>query len=904
MKQRVELHCHTKMSEFRGTTDVKDLICHAHNLGMKAVAITDDGSLAAFPVAQKVLEEYSAEEFKVIYGVEAYLADDTRKILFNDRGQDIHQDIILVDSETTGFSPVENEFIELQAIKISGGKVVDRFYSLVKPQMPISDEIAELTGITNKSVQNAPAINEVWTRLLAFGEGCVWGGYRTGFDISFYQETASRLGGEFKESVLDLWMLEQAVLSEGKKSKPDIELFEDFTKEGDWGKEYAEKVASAYQEMIHVLEQKGIRTFAEVNPLLSANAEYIKKLPTRQVVLLVQNETGKKNLYHMMSEAATVYYRKVPRIPLSMFVANREGLLVGSSTIIGGLYNALITGEREDKIQEFVEFCDYLEIQPVLNYRHLIESDNFKYHGIKSEEDIRILNRQIVTLGERYGKPVVATGDVFYLRPEDVWAKTVLLHDAGYEYEQELQCQRYFKDTETMLQEFAYLGEEKAYEIVVTNSNKIADSTGHIEPLPKEKVVPLCSDSADKLKQICYDRACELYGEKLPDEVETRLASELERIIENGFETMYLGMKELKDKAGLQDYQYYARGLASASLVIYLCGLTGCVNPLPPHYRCEIDRYSEFPDVSQQIEMGCQLPDKNCPICGKWLKKEGFGLPYPAKDEQLKRFKPVIGVVQDKMEKAEQWVKDFPGVSQVVTGGVAWRMSEQCAEEYMEYFIEENKLSVTEAEKESMHRGLVGVACGFGASPTEHILFPQSMGNVMEHIPLRLSEEKEIVSAFDWMDMRNSFYSLSIIKTDLITLLARLVQETGFMPTEISLEDKSVLDIFKLSKGAKAYGYQQIPILNSEYMKETMQHVQPTCFADVIKFVEIWWRGYTWGKEAQDILLRESIGMESILPQNILYATLLWQLGYYRVHFPEIYERVFKECGVSNPETN
>ena len=628
VKKRVELHCHTKMSDMDGVADVKDIIKRAKKWGHKAIAITDHGCVQAFPDANHSVSP--DEDFKIIYGVEGYLVDDSKEIVTNGKRQTLDDAYVVFDIETTGFSPVSNRIIEIGAVKVVAGEITERFSTFVNPETPIPFEIENLTGINDSMVMEAETIEEVLPKFLAFVGDAALVAHNAGFDVSFIKENAKRqqLAADF--TYVDTVGMARTLLTAQAKYTLDAvaKTLKISLENHHRAVDDAECTAEIFVKFVSMLKKDSIETLAALNELGKQSVDAVRKLHSNHVIILAKNQTGRINLYKLISESHLKYFYKRPLIPKSLIEQNREGLIIGSACEAGELFQALLDGKSEEQIADIVRFYDYLEIQPIGNNRFMIASE--RHRDINSEDDLIALNKKVVKLGEQFHKPVVATCDVHFLDPQDEVYRRIIMTGKGFKDADE-QAPLYLRTTEEMIDEFAYyLGSEKAEEIVVTNTNRIADMCDKIAPVRPDKCPPVIENSDQQLRDICYRKAHEMYGKDLPDIVEARLERELNSIISNGFAVMYIIAQKLVWKSVEDGYLVGSRGSVGSSFVATMAGITE-VNPLSPHYYCKKCHYSDFysDEVKKFAGMaGCDMPDKNCPECGEKLMKDGFDIPF------------------------------------------------------------------------------------------------------------------------------------------------------------------------------------------------------------------------------------------------------------------------------------
>ena len=576
IRKRVELHCHTKMSDMDGVSEAKDIVKRAYQWGHPAIAITDHGVVQSFPDANHVWEDlWRAEKakrkesgeavpdkqdfFKVIYGMEAYLVDDLHEIVTGRKNQGLDGSFVVFDIETTGFSPVHDRIIEIGAVKVEKGEIKERFSSFVNPDVPIPLEIEKLTGIHDGMVVDAPMIEEALPHFLEFCQDAVLVAHNASFDMSFIIENTHRLGLKKEFTYVDTVGIARLLLPHQAKHKLDavaktlgISLENHHRAVDD-----AEATAEIFLKFIPMLREAGADDLKAINAMGDASPDIIKRLPSYHAIILAKNDTGRVNLYRLVSESHLVYYSKRPRVPKSLFKKYREGLILGSACEAGELYRALLDEKSEEEIAKLVDFYDYLEIQPTGNNQFMIASE--KIRNVNSTEDIENINRRIVELGERFNKPVVATCDVHFLDPGDEVYRRIIMAGKGFAGADE-QSPLYLRTTEEMLEEFSYLGSDKAMEVVVTNTNRIADMVETMAPVRPDKCAPVIEDSDKTLTDICYNKAHEIYGDELPDIVEQRLKRELNSIISNGFAVMYIIAQKLVWKSVEDGYLVGSRG--------------------------------------------------------------------------------------------------------------------------------------------------------------------------------------------------------------------------------------------------------------------------------------------------------------------------------------------------------
>ena len=708
--KRVELHMHTQMSQMDAMTSAKDLIKRAMSWGMKSIAITDHGVVQAFPEAHKMLG-YDNPDMKILYGVEAYLAPDKNPVVENGKGQYL-EDVTyyVLDLETTGFSAVTEKITEIGIMKVKDGEVLDEFSCFVNPEKHIPQRVTEVTNITDEMVADAETIEKVFPKMLEFignDKNAVLVAHNAGFDIGFLKQNAKVLGYDFDYTYLDTLSLAKDLFPEYKKYKLG-KIADNLGIKVEVAHRALDDVdttVKVFKVMLDMLDKRGAKKIEDIDQVSrteEAKKEEYKKLKTYHAIILAKNYVGLRNLYKLVSLSHLHYFYRKPRILKSLFEKYREGLILGSACEAGELYQAIELGKSDEEIEEIAEFYDYLEIQPIGNNNFLIRKEI-----IKDEEGLRDINRKIVKLGEKLNKPVVATCDVHFMDPQDEVYRRILEAGQGYD-DADMQAPLYLRTTEEMLEEFAYLGEEKAYEVVVTNTNKISDMCEQISPISPEKCPPHIPGCEEDIKNIAYKKAHELYGDPLPEIVQTRLDKELNSIISNGYSVMYIIAQKLVWKSNDDGYIVGSRGSVGSSLVAFMTGITE-VNSLKPHYRCPNCKYSEFEDYG--VGNGFDLPDKDCPKCGHKLAKDGMDIP----------FETFLGFNGDKepdidlnfsgeyQAKAHRYTEVIFGKGKTFKDGTIGTIADKTAFGYVKKYFEERNIPINRAETQRLAAGCTGI---------------------------------------------------------------------------------------------------------------------------------------------------------------------------------------------------
>ena len=865
-EKRVELHCHTKMSDMDGVSEVKDIIKRAKKWGHKAIAITDHGDVQSFPDANHAVSP--EDDFKVIYGVEAYLVDDLKDVIVNSKNQQLDDVYVVFDLETTGFSPDKNKIIEIGAVKVECGSITERFSTFVNPEVPIPFHIEELTSIRDDMVMDAPKIEEILPQFLEFCEGAIMVAHNAEFDMSFIRKNCERqqLTAEF--TVIDTVALARMLLPHLNRFKLDtvakalgISLDHHHRAVDD-----AACTAEIFVRFIQMLKDRGMQTLDEVNRMGQASAETIKKLPTYHAIMLAANDVGRINLYKLVSMSHLTYYHKKPRIPKSEFVKHREGLLLGSACEGGEIYRAILGGRPKEDIIRLVKFYDYLEIQPLGNNDFLLRSDR---EAISSKEELADINRRIVSLGEMFKKPVVATGDVHFLDPEDEVYRRIIMAGKGFKDADE-QAPLYLRTTEEMLDEFAYLGSEKAQEVVITNPNRIADMCEKISPVRPDKCPPVIENSDQMLRDICYTKAHSMYGEELPQIVKERLDRELNSIISNGYAVMYIIAQKLVWKSNEDGYLVGSRGSVGSSFAATMSGITE-VNPLQAHYRCEYCKYSDFdsPEVKAfSGRSGCDMPDKICPVCGKKLVKDGFDIPF----ETFLGFKgnkePDIDLnfSGEYQSKAHAYCEVIFGYGQTFRAGTIGTLADKTAFGYIKNYYEERGIRKRNCEIDRIVQGCVGVRRTTGQHPGGIVVLPVgeeiNTFTPVQH-PANDMTTATITTHFDYHSIDHNLLKLDILGHDDPTMIRMLQDLTGIDPTTIPLDDASVMSLFKNTKALGVepddihgipLGCLGIPEFGTEFAMQMVIDAKPQEFSDLIRISGLSHGTDVWLGNAQTLI--------------------------------------------------
>lgn len=860
--KRVELHMHTQMSQMDAITSATDLIKRAMSWGMKSIAITDHGVVQSYPEAHKLLGRDNPD-MKVIYGVEAYLAPDKKPSVSNSKGQSIDTTYCVLDLETTGFSPVTEKITEIGIMKIKDGKVLEEFSCFVNPEKPIPQRVVEVTNITDDMVKDAETIEKVFPKMLKFIEGTVLVAHNAEFDIGFLKHNAKALGYDFDFTYLD-------TLSLAKELFPDYKTY----KLGKIAKNLGIKVEVAHRAlddvdttvkvfnvMIKELKDRGAKTIDDID-LYGSNEESkkeeYKKLKTYHAIILAKDYTGLKNLYKLVSYSHLDYFYKKPRILKSMYKKYSEGLIIGSACSEGELYQAILLGRSDEEIESIANDYDYLEIQPLGNNDYLVRTGQ-----VPDKEYLKEINKKIVRLGEKLNKPVVATGDVHFMDPEDEIYRRILEAGQGFK-DADNQAPLYLRTTEEMLSEFSYLGDEKAYEVVVTNTNMIADMCERISPISPEKATPHIDGCEDTIKNIAYSKAHELYGDPLPQIVQERLDKELDSIIKNGFSVMYIIAQKLVWKSNEDGYLVGSRGSVGSSVVAYMTGITE-VNALPPHYRCNKCKYSDFTDYG--CKNGFDLPDKTCPVCGEKLAKDGMDIP----------FETFLGFNGDKepdidlnfsgeyQAKAHRYTEVIFGKGTTFKAGTIGTIAEKTAFGYVKKYFEERNIHVNKAEITRIAKGCTGIKRTTGQHPGGIIVVPKGR-EIFEFCPVQHpadDPDSDIVTThFDYHSIDQNLLKLDILGHDDPTVIRMLQDITGIDPKSIPMDDKETMSIFSSTEALgvtpdqinSQVGTFGVPEFGTKFVRGMLVDTKPKNFSDLLCISGLSHGTDVWLGNAKDLI--------------------------------------------------
>ena len=865
-KKRVELHAHTKISEMDAVIPPKELVKQAYRWGHKAVAITDHGVVQGMPEVMDTVKSLKGE-IKALYGMEAYMVDDTFEPVIRDRGQSLRDRYVVFDIETTGFSKEDDSILEIGAVKVENGQITEKFSEFVNPNRPIPAEITKLTSITDDMVAGADPIDKVLPRFLEFSKDCVLVAHNASFDTGFIENKTLKLGLEdTKPTIVDTLGLARGLMDLKRYTLDSICKHLGISLENHHrAVDDAGATAEMFVRILGMLEEAKITKLSEINDYIKDKVDP-KKLRSHHAVILVQNKVGLKHLYELVTLSHLDYFNHQPKIPKSEMIKRREGLIYGSACSAGELYEAVLEGESEDTLEKIVSFYDYLEVQPIGNDRYLI--DDTSHENIQSDEDLRNINRKIVALGERYHKPVCATSDAHFLNPEDEIFRKILLATKKFA-DADKPMPLYLRTTDEMMEEFSYLGEEKAEEVVITNTNAIADRIESILPIPDGQFSPVIEGAEEELKRVCYEKAHSMYGDPLPEIVKERLSHELECIINNGFGTLYILARRLVLHSVEAGYYVGSRGSVGSSLAATMAGITE-VNPLKAHYYCPKCHYSDFdPEAARGVAgmSGFDLPEANCPKCGTPLKRDGQEIP----------FEVFLGFNGDKepdidlnfsgeyQAKAHAYVEEMFGHDHTFKAGTMSGLADKTAYGMVKHYLEERGIQKSNAEINFLVAGIKDVKKTTGQHPGGIIVVPQEY-DVCDFTPVQHPANDPNTpirtTHYDYDQLHGRLLKLDILGHDDPTMIRMLEDMTHTNAQEVPVNDPGVMSLFL---GTEALGVtpEQIgsPVgtfgiseFGTPFVRQMLVDTKPKSFSELVRISGLSHGTDVWNNNAKDIV--------------------------------------------------
>ncbi len=905
VNKRVELHCHTKMSDMDGVSKCTDIVKRAYDWGHKAIAITDHGVVQAFPDAwheycdlkSKCKKEGKEFDFKVIYGVEAYLVDDTKDIIEKPKGQKLSETYVVFDIETTGLSAVTDKIIEIGAVKVSDGKIVDRFSTFINPKRPIPFEIEKLTGISDEMVIDAPTVEEILPKFMEFCEGAIMVAHNAGFDMSFIKKNCKDLGLEYDFTIVDTVAMSQLLVTSIARFKLDnvAKALGIVLENHHRAVDDAECTAHIFIKLCSMLLEDGIDNLDDLNKAGMKSKNVIDRLHAHHAIILVKDLVGRVNLYKLISDShINNFAQKKPRILKSKYLELCEGLMIGSACEAGELYQAIIHGQPDEEIARLAAFYDYFEIQPIGNNMFMVktgipEIDSKKRFMVDSVEVLQDVNKKIIELGRKFNKMTVATCDVHFLDPEDEIYRRIIQAGNGFK-DADNQAPLYLRTTDEMLEEFSYLDSDVAYEIVVENPNKIADMIEDISPIHPDKCPPVLENSEQELRDICYAKAEDMYGKNIPKIVKDRLEIELESIIGNGYAVMYIMAQRLVWKSNDDGYLVGSRGSVGSSFAATMSGITEC-NPLAPHYYCEDckssffeDEYVTYGDADEEVikeiqetikkeraegGVGFDLPDRDCPCCGKKLKKDGLEIPFETflgfggtKEPDID-----LNFSGEYQSEAHKYTEVMFGKGHTFRAGTITGVAEKTAYGYVKNYYQERNIEKRSAEIDRIAAGCAGIRKSTGQHPGGIVIVPRDK-EIYDFTPIQKPANDMttdiITTHFEYHAIDANLLKLDILGHDDPTMIKRLETLTGIdVIKEVPFDDEKVMSLFL---GPEALGITSddidgcptgslgLPELGTDFVIQMLVDTKPTKMADLIRLAGLSHGTDVWLGNAQELI--------------------------------------------------
>ena len=867
--KRVELHAHTQMSSMDALCSTKKLVKQAAAWGHKAIAITDHGVVQAFPEAMDAGE---SNNIKILYGVEGYLVEDNAPVIKNANDESLSQTFVVFDLETTGFSNKNDKITEIGAVKIENFKVVDRFSQLINPQKDISYKVQELTGITNDLIKDKPTIEEVLPKFIEFIGDSVMVAHNADFDMGFMQQKCREQNIEFKNTSVDTLTLARTLLPHMKRFRLNliakelgVPLLNHHRAVDD-----AEATAHIFIKFLEMIQKRGGEKLSDINTILG-NIDYTK-LTTNHITLIAKNQAGIKNLYKIVSDAHINHYHRAPRILKSVLEQYKEGIIVGSACEAGEVFQAVKQNKSEEELERIISLYDYIEVMPIDNNRFMIDKGE-----VEDEEELRELNKRLIEVAKKFGKIPVATGDVHFIDKHEAVFRKVLKYSQGFKVDEE-ETYLHFRTTDEMLEEFKYLGEDLAYEVVVENTNKVADMVEKVLPIPNETFPPRIEGSDKELRDMCNAKAERIYGSPLPDVVRKRLDRELNSIINNGYAVMYIIAQKLVTKSLADGYLVGSRGSVGSSLAATMSDITE-VNPLPAHYVCENPdcKYSYFYEIGEWGS-GADLPDKDCPKCGRPLKKDGHDIPFEVflgfegdKEPDIDlnfsgSYQPVI----------HKYTEVLFGEGHTYKAGTIGTVAEKTAFGYAKKFVEENDLNSTSAEVLRLANGCTGVKRTTGQHPGGIMVIPDYK-DVYDITPIQYPANDPscgvITTHFDYHSISGRILKLDILGHDVPTIIRMIEDITGKIATEIPLDDKETMSLFTSTEALGVtpeeincpIGCLAIPEFGTKFVRQMLLDTKPKTFAELVRISGLSHGTDVWLNNAQDLVVEGTVEFKEVI---------------------------------------
>lgn len=904
-EKRVELHLHTQMSDMDGMTNIDEYVKRAKEWGHKAIGITDHGVVQGFPEAMSASKKYGV---KALYGVEGYLVNDSKQIVINTDSQDIDCEYIVFDIETTGFSPINDGITEIGAVKIRDGQIIDTFSELVNPGKKIPEKVIELTGITDEMVKDKLAIDKILPKFIDFIDESVLVAHNASFDMGFINKKLEDINITLSNPVLDTLQFSRELYSHLKSHKLNkIAKYLNISLENHHrAVDDSKATAEILLKMITDVKEKGVKKLEELNTIFNENINF-KSQDSFHIIIYAKNYTGLKNLYKIISHSHLDYFYRKPRIPKSLINKYRDGLIIGTACEAGELYRAILRNKSNNEIRDIVNFYDYLEIQPLDNNKFLLANGM-----VKDKVELQNINRTIYNLGKKYNKLVVATGDIHFMDPHEEVYRRILMSGKGFS-DADDQAPLYFKSTDEMIEEFLYLGKDISEEVVIKNTNIIADSIEEILPIPDGTFPPVIEGSDNDLKEMTYKKAKNIYGDPIPDIVKNRLDRELNSIISNGYAVLYIISHKIVKKSLEDGYLVGSRGSVGSSFVATMSDITE-VNPLPPHYVCPNCKNSEF-ITDGSIGSGVDMKDKNCPECDTEYIKDGFDIPFEVflGFEGDKEPDIDLNFASEEQTVAMQYTEELFGKGHVYRAGTIGTIADKTAYGFIRKYHEEKGLLLNRTETNRLIKGCTGIKRTSGQHPGGVMVVPQDK-DIYDFTPIQYpannADSGVITTHFDYHSISGRILKLDLLGHDTPTIIRMLEDLTGINAQEICLDDKHTMAIFtsidtlniKIDDFNYKTGSLGIPEFGTKFVIQMLLDTKPTTFAELVRISGLSHGTDVWLNNAQELVangittLKEVISTRDDIMMYLIYNGLDKKKSF------KIMEKVRKGKGLTEEE--